>query len=156
MKFYRKHCITKSLGLSLAIVCWLCAAAQFCSGLKTHGVKIINAFIETTDTGYNSKNNLVSIKNITRTTSEIILPSITDNQAQALNMTTTFLKNYDKNLTLVLGQDASNYHDYYFYSPLLSKDYGIKPLSQGFNIHLAITDSPVHIYIGVPYIDYDF
>lgn len=134
MKFYRKYLITKSLGISLSVLCWTVAAIQFCSNL----------------------NNLYYFKDINQTTKELIFPSGINSQSQALNTITILIKKYDKNTVVISDNNAGNYCDYYFYSPKLNNNYGIMPLSQGSNIHIAITNAPVHIYIGIPYIDYDF
>lgn len=147
MEFYRKHFIKKSLGISLCILCWTVFAIQFIYSLNTSNTKMVNAFLETSS---------IKTIDINNTTKEIIVPQIFKNQPQKLDIITEFLKNYDKNICLVSANNAGNYYDYYFYSPLLDKNYNITPLSQGFNIHIAVTNSPVHIYIGIPYIDYDF
>lgn len=138
MEFCKKYFTRKSLGISLCILCWTAFAIQFIYGLnlnKTYNIKAIN---------------------INKNTKEIIAPQVLKDQAQALNIITGLLKNHDKNIRLVFANNAGNYYDYYFYSPLLEKYYNITPLSQGFNIHIAVTNPPVHIYIGIPYIDYDF
>ncbi len=108
---------------------------------------MVNAFFETTN---------VQQLNINQTTKEIKLPSVTSSQAEASDSIITCLKKYDKNINLVSSSNTGNYYYYYFYSPLLNKHYGVNPLFQGSNIHIAITDTPVRIYIGIPYIDYDF
>ncbi len=147
MELFRRYLIKKSLGISLCILCWAAAAIQFISSLNPGNAKMVNAFLETSG---------IKITNINKTTNEIILPQIPVHQPQALNIITGWLKNYDKNITLVSCNNAGNYYDYYFYSPLLSKNCRIKPLFQGSNIHIAVTNTPVHIYMGIPYIDYDF
>lgn len=147
MELFKKHLIKKSLGISLCILCWTTVLVQFISSLNLNNTKAANAFLES----HNIKTN-----NINQTTKELILPSVLKNQPQTLNMVTGYIKNYDKNIILVSCNNAGNFYDYYFYSPMLSKNYGIKPLDQGFNIHIAVTNTPVHIYIGIPYIDYDF
>ncbi len=129
MKFYRKHLILKSLGILL----------------------IISVF-----TKISSTDNLYYIKNINQTTKELVFQTGITSQSQALDTITSLIRKYDKNTKNISGNDAGNYCDYYFYSHKLNNDYGIMPLSQGSNIHVAITDAPVHIYIGTPYIDYDF
>lgn len=129
MKFYRKHLILKSLGILL----------------------IISVF-----TKISSTDNLYYIKNINQTTKELVFQTGITSQSQALDTITSLIRKYDKNTKNISGNDAGNYCDYYFYSYKLNNDYGIMPLSQGSNIHVAITDAPVHIYIGTPYIDYDF
>ncbi len=130
MKFYRK----KSLGISLSVLCWTVAIFQLCSSLYLS----------------------VTIKDINQTTKELVFQSRIDSQSQALDTITALIKKYDKNTIIISDNNAGNYCDYYFYSPKLNKNYKIMPLSQGSNIHIAITDAPVHIYIGTPYIDYDF
>ncbi len=151
MESYRKYLIAKSLGISLAILCWTMAAVQFFSSLCISKTKMTNAFIETSNT-----NNLYCIKDINQTTKELIFTSDINSQSQALDAITVLIKKYDKNTVAISNNNAGNYCDYYFYSPKLNHNDGIVPLSQGFNIHVAITDAPVHIYIGTPYIDYDF
>lgn len=151
MESYRKYLIAKSLGISLAILCWTMAAVQFFSSLCISKTKMTNAFIETSNT-----NNLYCIKDINQTTKELIFTSDINSQSQALDAITVLIKKYDKNTVAISNNNAGNYCDYYFYSPKLNNNDGIVPLSQGFNIHVAITDAPVHIYIGTPYIDYDF
>lgn len=130
MKFYSK----KSLGISLSVLCWTVAAIQLCSSLLVP----------------------IAIKDINQTTKELVLQSRTNSQSQALDTITALIKKYDKNTVMISDNNAGNYCDYYFYSPKLNNNYKIMPLSQGSNIHIAITDAPVHIYIGTPYIDYDF
>lgn len=147
MELYKKHWLKKSLGVSLCIFCWIAAATQFIYNLSNSNTQIVNAFLETSN---------MQQLNINQTTKEIKLPSVTSCQAEASGIITTCLKKYDKNIRLVSSNNAGNYYDYYFYSPLLNKSHGVAPLSQGSNIHIAITDTPVHIYIGIPYIDYDF
>ncbi len=147
MEFYKKHLLKKSLGISLCIFCWITAATQFIYKLNNNKTQIVNAFFETSN---------IQQLDINRTTKEIKLPSVTSCQKEASGTITACLKKYDKNTRLVSSNNAGNYYDYYFYSPLLNKNYGINVLSQGSNIHIAITDTPVHIYIGIPYIDYDF
>lgn len=151
MESYRKYLIAKSLGISLAILCWTMAAVQFFSSLCISNTKMTNAFIETSNT-----NNLYCIKDINQTTKELIFTSDINSQSQALDAITVLIKKYDKNTVAISNNNAGNYCDYYFYSPKLNHNDGIVPLFQGFNIHVAITDAPVHIYIGTPYIDYDF
>ena len=147
MEFYKKHILKKSLGISLCIFCWITAAIQFIYSLNNNNTQMVNAFFETAN---------VQQLNINQTTKEIKLPSVTNSQAEASDSIITCLKKYDKNINLVSSSNTGNYYDYYFYSPLLNKHYGINPLFQGSNIHIAITDTPVRIYIGIPYIDYDF
>ncbi|MFG6394128.1 MAG: hypothetical protein K1W24_08140 [Lachnospiraceae bacterium] len=147
MELYRKHFIKKGLGISLCILCWTSFAIQFIYSLNVNNNKMVNAFLETSN---------IKTININKNTKEIITPQVLKNQKQALNIITGFLKKHDKNTCLVFANNAGNYYDYYFYSPLLDKNYNITPLSQGFNIHIAVTNAPIHIYIGIPYIDYDF
>lgn len=146
MELCRKHLLKKSLGLSLCFLCWTTAAIQFIYGLNNN-TKMVNAFFETSN---------IQPVNINHTTKELILPSVPACQKEASDIITNCLKKYDQNIQLILSGNAGNYYDYYFYSPLLNKNYGINKLSQGSNIHIAVTDTPVHIYIGIPYIDYDF
>ncbi|MCI9077753.1 MAG: hypothetical protein HFH68_02350 [Lachnospiraceae bacterium] len=147
MEFYKKHILKKSIGISLCIFCWITAATQFIYNLNNNNTQLANAFFETSN---------IQQLNINQTTKEIKLPSVISSQKEASGIIITWLKKYDKNIRLVSSNNAGNYYDYYFYSPLLNKNYGIHPLSQGSNIHIAITDIPVRIYIGIPYIDYDF
>ena len=147
MEFYRKHLARKSLGISLCLLCWTTAAVQFIYGLNASNTRIVNAFFETAG---------IQPVDINTTTKEIIFPSVLSCQTEASDIIITCLKNYDKNIQLVSSSNAGNYYDYYFYSPLLNKNYGINPLYQGSNVHIAVTDTPVHVYIGIPYIDYDF
>lgn len=151
MESYRKYLIGKSLGISLAILCWTAAAIQFCSNLCISRTKITNAFIEMSNT-----NNLYYLKDINQTTKELIFTSGINSQSQALDTIIVLIKKYDKNTVVISNNNAGNYCDYYFYSPKLNNNYGIVPLSQGSNIQVSITDAPVHVYIGTPYIDYDF
>lgn len=129
MEFLRKHSITKSLGILLAVLCWTAAS---------------------------NTDNLYYLKDINNTTKEIVFKSKIDSQSQALNSVISLITKYDKNTIIISDNDAGNYCDYYLYSPKLNNNYNIMPLSQGSNIHVAITDTPIHIYIGTPYIDYDF
>ena len=141
MKNYRKHLIAKSLGISLSILCFLTAIVQYCSKINMPETKMINAF---------------SIKDTSKITKEILCPNGFTNQPQAINLVISSIKKYDKDVVIISNNNAGNYCDYYFYSPKLNKNCGVKPLFQGSNIHVAITGSPVHLYIGIPYIDYDF
>lgn len=147
MELYKKHLLKKSFGISLCIFCWITAATQFIYNLNNNNTQTVNAFFETSS---------MQQLNINQTTKEIKLPSAANCQEEASEIVISCLKKYDKNITLVSSNNAGNYYDYYFYSPLLNQKYGTAPLSQGSNIHIAITDAPVHIYIGIPYIDYDF
>lgn len=147
MELFNKYLIKKSLGISLCILCWTAAAIQFISSLNPDNAKMVNAFLETSG---------IKITNINKTTNEIIFPQTPGSQPQTLNTITGWLRNYDRNITLVSCNNAGNYYDYYFYSPILNKNCGIKPLFQGSNIHMAVTNTPAHIYMGIPYIDYDF
>lgn len=147
MELYNKHLLKKSFGLSLCLLCWTTATLQFIYNLNTNNAKMVNAFLETSS---------IQTVNINKTTTQIILPFVPDCQKEALDIITNCFKKYDKNIKPVLSNNAGNYYDFYFYSPLLNKNYGINTLPQGSNIHIAVTNTPVHIYIGIPYIDYDF
>lgn len=136
MKFYRKYLF----GISLSFLCCTIAAIKLYS----------NLYLPRTNTAHT--NDSYYFKYINRTTKELIFPSGINSQIQALDIITTIIKKYDNNTVIISGSNTENYLDYYFYSPKLK----IAPLLQGSNIHVAITGAPVHIYIGTPYIDYDF
>lgn len=172
---YNKHIFTKSFGLALSAFCWILAAIQFCSNINIHNAKMITAFLEESQISpyITSKTNKVSyfcndsnidnnhfynysIKNINCSTKEIIPSTSFKNQSEAYDLLIYYLSQLDNNTSLISCNNTYNYKDYYFYSQKLMISDNIKPLTQGSNIHAAITDYPVHIYIGTPYIDYDF
>jgi len=155
MRLFKKHLLSKSFGISLCILCWTVTIYQYCHSLYVPGTKTINAFIENPGGSCIGSYPDFYLKDINKTTKELVLLQKISNQPHALNIINSALESYDKNIILVSCNNAGSYYDYYFYSPELDKS-GTSPLAQGSNIHVAVTSFPVHIYIGIPYIDYDF
>ncbi len=153
-KFYKHHILPKSYGIALAILCWTFAALQLMSNINIFSEKNIPAFLETevtTSGNYIYSDKYFAVKQINNSTFEL-LPLSNTKILDALN---SFVKQYDNSVKLTSYHNAGNYDDYYLYSKVLDKN-GITPLTQGCNLHIAITKSPLHIYMGIPCIDYDF
>lgn len=66
---------------------------------------------------------------------------------------TTFLKQYDSRSTLLSSHKEKNYTDFYFYCPQYAK-YSTSSINSPFTLQAAITAK--YLYIGIPFISYDF
>lgn len=140
-RLFTTHFLSKSFAISLSLLCWLAVLFNFSTEHTNSSAQAFTAF---STSSINGPDNSPEIKMINKNTYELLY-----------NNTFDILKQYDKNLSLISSYTADNYTDYYFYSPKLCNEKNITPVSNGFNIHLAITQSG-KVYLGLPYIDYDF
>ena len=140
-RLFTTHFLSKSFAISLSLLCWLAVLFNFSTEHTNSSAQAFTAF---STSSINCPDNSPEIKMINKNTYELLY-----------NNTFDILKQYDKNLSLISSYTADNYTDYYFYSPKLCNEKNITPVSNGFNIHLAITQSG-KVYLGLPYIDYDF
>ena len=140
-RLFTTHFLSKSFAISLSLLCWLAVLFNFSTEHTNSSAQAFTAF---STSSINGPDNSPEIKMINKNTYEL-----------SYNNTFDILKQYDKNLSLISSYTADNYTDYYFYSPKLCNEKNITPVSNGFNIHLAITQSG-KVYLGLPYIDYDF
>ena len=140
-RLYTTHFLSKSFAISLSLLCWIAVLFNFSAGHTNSSAQAVTAF---STSSVNCPDYSPEIKMINKNTYEL-----------SYNNTFDILKQYDKNLSLISSYTAGNYTDYYFYSPKLCNEKNITPVSNGFNIHLDITKYG-KVYLGLPYIDYDF
>lgn len=150
---YKTHFLSKSFAILLSLSCWLAALFNCTIEHNNSSAQAVTAF---STSSISCPNNSPDITQINKNTFELSYNS-SPNPANKNLYHNTFkiLKQYDKRIKLIAVYPANSYTDYYLYSPKLCNEKNITPISNGFNIHLAITHSG-KIYLGLPYIDFDF
>ena len=150
---YKSHFLSKSFAISLSLICWSAALFKCAADYNGSAAQAVTAF---STSSINHSYSSPVIRMINKTTYEISFGNKKNSTKKELY---TFIfdkiNSYDTTIKLMSVDPAKGYTDYYLYSPKLCKENNILPVSDGFNIHIAITDSG-KIYLGLPYIDYDF
>lgn len=162
--FYSKQFFTISI-VCLAFFLWICFFIQTFSANTSHNTyQAIPAFLNT-NAGTSSDSALASIRQdyadklcqLDQTTFRLPISCLstegTTNPSSDVKAVTAFFKKYDCSTALLSYHKENNYTDLYFYCPKYVKYHEVSS-NRTFTLQAATTSK--YLYIGIPFISYDF